>query len=767
MLDWRRLFVRGLPHPHRPSPASLAGGALLLAACAAGAEAQAPGLPEPVAEVAPASGPIVVDGRLDEAAWRDAAAIELPFEVWPADNGPAPVATVCRLTWDERALLVGCSAGDPDPAAIRARFADRDDAFEDDFVGVILDPFDDRRRAFEFFVNPLGVQMDLFLDDLGAGEHGGSGTEDESWDAIWASAGRITASGYEIEMSIPFTSLRFPRGSELQTWGVSFTRVRPREHRYQIASERRDRDLSCKVCQVSRVHGFRGMRPGHALELDPTATATRTDSRRDFPAGELETGPVDTELGLTAAWGVTPNLILNAALNPDFSQVEADALQLDVNERFALFYPERRPFFLEGADFFATPYRTVFTRNVADPDWGLKLSGKLGAHALGTFIASDDRTTLVVPGSESSTTVDLPGGSEDGVLRYRRDVGRGSSLGLLATSRTGDGYENRLAGLDSLLRLGDADVLRLQALGSRTEYPEALAAGLGQPEGRFGDDAYLVSYEHLSRTWRWSARYEDVGRDFRADLGFMPQVDRRYGKALLERHWWAREGAWWTHFQSGVDTATTERQDGELLERLHEVWFILEGVRELELFLQAADRTRTYAGERFDERYVEGRAEVRFSRALELEVYGQFGDEIDFANVRPGRQQRLEPTLSLNVGRHLRAELAHAWQRLDVDEGRLFEANLTDLRLIWQFDVRTMLRAIVQRSHVARDPSLYLEPVEEESERLFGQLLFSFKLNPQTVFFLGYSETDLGTASVDLATADRTLFAKLGYSWSL
>ncbi|KAB2965386.1 MAG: carbohydrate binding family 9 domain-containing protein, partial [Thermoanaerobaculia bacterium] len=722
--------------------------------------------PAPAVEVSPATGAIVVDGRLDEPAWEAAAAIALPFETWPADNAPARVATVCRLTWDERALLIGCRAEDPDPAAIRARYSDRDDAFEDDFVGVRLDPFDDRRRAFEFLVNPLGVQMDLFLDDLGAGEHGGQGVEDETWDAIWASAGRITPAGYEIEMAIPFSSLRFPRGDQVQTWGVSFQRIRPREHRYRLASETRDRDLSCNVCQLSRVHGFRGLRPGHAIELDPTATAARTDTRRDFPAGELESGGVETELGLTAAWGVTPNLILNAALNPDFSQVEADALQLDVNERFALFFPERRPFFLEGADFFTTPFRTVFTRNVADPDWGLKLSGKHGANAFGAFVASDDRTTLLVPGSHSSETVALPGGSDDAVLRYRRDVGRGSSLGLLATSRTSGGYENRVGGLDGLVRLGDADVLRFQALGSRTDYPDELAAGMEQPAGRFDDEAWLVSYEHLSRRWRWSARYEDVGRGFRADLGFLPQVDRRYGKALVERHWWAAKPAWWTHLQAGIDSATSERQDGELLERLDEVWFVLEGVRELELFVQAADRTRTFAGERFEESFVESRVELRVSSAVALEMYGQFGDEIDFANVRPGRQQRLEPSLRLDLGRHLRAELGHAWQRLEVDEGRLFEANLSELRLIWQFDVRTLLRAIVQRSHVERDPALYLEPVEAESQRLFGQLLFSFKLNPQTVFFLGYSETELGTASLDLLRADRTLFAKLGYAWS-
>jgi hypothetical protein len=719
-------------------------------------------------EVRPASGPIVVDGRLDEAAWAEAAAVELPFEVYPADNGPAAVATTCLMTWDARTLYVGCRAEDPDPASIRARYSDRDAAGEDDFVGVLLDPFDDRRRAFEFFVNPLGVQTDAFLDDLGAGEHGSNGNEDATWDALWTSAGRITATGYEVEMGIPLTSLRFPRGGGVQTWGVSFVRVRPRQFRYQLWSQRKDRNRSCTVCQFSRARGFADLTPGHALELDPTATSQRTDRRRDEDAGGgLARGGVETDLGLTATWGVTPNLILNAALNPDFSQVEADALQLDVNTRFALFYPEKRPFFLEGADFFTTPFQVVFTRNVADPDWGLKASGKAGANAFGVFVADDGRSTLLVPGSQGSTAVELAGGTTDTAARYRRDVGRGSSVGVIATSRAGDGYDNRVGGLDGLVRFGASDVLRLQALGSRTRYPGALADELGQPTGEFGDRALLASYEHLSRRWRWSARYEDVGRDFRADLGFVPQVDYRYDKELIERHWWAPESSWWTHFQLGIDTARTETQSGDQLERLDEIWFVLEGARQLELFVQAGDWTRGFGGRRFPGSFVEGRLQLQPTGTLALEVYGQVGDEIDYANVRPARQQRLEPSLSWNLGRHLRTELSHAWQRLDVDAGRLFTANLTELRLVWQFDVRTFVRAIVQRSLIERDPALYVDPVEARSDRVFGQLLFSWKLNPQTVFFLGYSETDLGNDRVDLRQADRTVFVKLGYAWSL
>ena len=708
---------------------------------------------------------IRVDGRLDEPAWREAAVVALGWETEPGENLPAPIATTCRLLYDRERLYVGCQAADPRPEEIRARFTDRDQAYDGDFVGVRLDPFLDRRRAFEFYVSPLGVQMDLFRDDLAAGRPGGDDDEDTSWDALWDSAGRITAEGYEVELAIPFSSLRFPPGGESLTWGIGFARVQPRRDRLELASEPFDRNRSCSVCQLSTITGFTGISPGRHLELDPTLTVQRVETRQEIPDGPLEAGDVDVEAGLTATWGVTPDIILSGTLNPDFSQVEADALELDVNQQFAIFYPERRPFFLEGADLFTTPFQVVFTRNVADPDWGTKVTGKRGASAFGAFVAEDARTSLLIPGSERSALAELPFGTTDAVVRYRHDLGITSAVGVVATSREGSDYSNQVAGLDGLFRLGAVDSVRVQALASRTEYPDEIVAEFDQPAGELADQALYFSYNHDSRDWRLSAAYEDVGRDFRADLGFLPQVDRRYGKALAERTWWAAPDARWIRLSLGVDSARTDTQDGAPLERLNELWFIFHGRRESTLFTQLADRERTIGGRRFDELYVEGQAEVRPSGALELHLGWNLGDDVDLEELRPAKQVTLSPGLTWEPGRHLRAELEHRYQRLTVDEGWLFTAQLTELRLVWQFNLRSFARVILQHRDLARDAGLYTAPVDEQSRRLFSQLLYSYRLNPQTVFYLGYSDTELETDRFDTLPTDRTLFVKLGYAW--
>ncbi|MBI4519356.1 MAG: carbohydrate binding family 9 domain-containing protein, partial [Gemmatimonadetes bacterium] len=360
-------------------------------------EARSRPLPPPARyEVSAANSEMRVDGLLNEAAWRAATPMPLEYEWTPGDNSPPPVESRCYVTYDEDNLYVGCRAADPEPTAIRAHLADRDAtatlAFDDHFV-FLLDPFNDQRRGFQFRVNARGVQADALFSTA-------EGIEDFSWDAIWDSAARITEGGYEVEVAIPFRSLRFPRTSEVQTWGFIAERSYPRSVRHRIQSAPRDLNNPCLLCQANKLTGFEGIAPSRNVELAPTLTSSRTDGRDPFPVGRLTAGGLDTEAGLDARWGITPNLSLNAAVNPDFSQVEADVAQLDVNTRFALFFPEKRPFFLESADVFTTPINAVFTRTVADPLAGVKLTGKVAASAIGLFAARDRITNLIFPANQ-------------------------------------------------------------------------------------------------------------------------------------------------------------------------------------------------------------------------------------------------------------------------------------------------------------------------------------------------------------------------------
>jgi hypothetical protein len=222
---------------------------------------------------------IKIDGVLDEEAWKYPEKIELPFEWMPGDNIPAPVKTECLVTYDRSKFYVAFRCFDPNPEKIRAHFMDRDsiDTFiQDDYVSFLIDTFNDQRRAFQFRVNPLGVQVDGVFSEL-------EGYEDFSWDTIWESAGRITRFGYVVETAIPFNQLRFPKGKGVQTWGFGANRSYPRIDRHRLTSHVRDRNKSCILCQMNKLTGFAGISPGNNLEFDPTVTASRTDKRDTFP----------------------------------------------------------------------------------------------------------------------------------------------------------------------------------------------------------------------------------------------------------------------------------------------------------------------------------------------------------------------------------------------------------------------------------------------------------------------------------------------------
>jgi len=710
--------------------------------------------------------PIKIDGVLDDEAWSHALKIDVNVELKPAANAPAPVTTVCYLAYDDRNLYAAFRANDPDPSQIRANVSDRDTPFRDDFVGLIFDTFNDERRGYELFVNPLGVQMDLALDET---KENNQNEEDLSFDTLWSSAGRIDDKGYVVEMAIPFSSLRFQRSQGEQTWGLTPYRNYPRSLRHQIVGSPLDPNNDCLVCQIPKVTGFAGATPGKNIELDPTATAHRTDTRPDFPSGPLKNGKATEDLGLTARWGVTPNLTLSGAVNPDFSQVEADVAQLDVNTKFALFYPEKRPLFLEGASFFETPFNLVHTRTVADPSWGLKLTGKEGANGIGLFVSEDRTTNLLLPGSLASSTATLDENSTDAALRYRRDVGSNATLGGIVTHRGGGDYHSDLFGIDGRWRPTASDVFTLQGLRSSTAYPDSFATAQGLPHGTLDGDAERATYNHTSRNWNWAAKVENVDPDFRADLGFLPQVGYSQGAGGLEHVWWSpNPRAWYSQFTFGGDWNEVRQSDGIVLERDQEGYAILRGPLQSVYQLNVVRRQRYWNGRTFPEKMATLYWELHPIGSVNLALTVTRGDAIDFAHTRATDLLRLTPSVGLNLGRHVQLQLDHDRQREEVAGKKLLETDISQMTLVYQLNIRTFFRAILQYTDL-QFTDLYTAPAPAERDKhLFSQLLFSYKLNPQTVFFLGYSDDQLGGQLgqdiTALTRADRTVFVKLGYA---
>ena len=709
--------------------------------------------------VALAASDIAVDGSLSETAWETAAVVPLTHEWLPGDNTPPPVATECLVTFDDKNLYVGFRAHDPEPARIRAYLADRDTAFNDDAVGFLIDTFNDRRRAFEFRANPLGVQMEATVSDVDE-------TEDWTWDAIWDSAGRITDDGFEVEIAVPWKQLRFPRGERPQTWGFLALRAYPRSVVHQLRSTRNDRSLDCLVCQFDSIEGFQRVESGYNLEVVPTVTAKRNDERAalDLP---LESGNEKVDAGVSLRWGITPNVTLNAAVNPDFSQVEADVAQLNVNERFALFFPEKRPFFLEGADYFATPYPVVFTRTVADPKLGIKLTGKEGGNAFGFFAAEDEFNNLIFPGAEESGFTSLEEDVRSLVGRWRRDVGKTSTLGVLFAGREGENdYYNRVYGLDGSLRPTDADTVRFQVVNADTRYDRGVALDNGQPLGSFSGPAWRVDYSHATRNWGWDVGYNSRDPDFRADSGFIPLVDFREVFAEVVRTVWGKPDGWFSRLRFYVNTNDARILDGDLFEQSSNFVVIYEGP--LQSFVQLGIRPNkeAFRGVEYHDFRRDLLISLRPRGDLGLQLFVRGGEIIDFNNARQAEFELIQPTVDFRLGRHVQGSLDHTWQAFDVKDGPQFlQVNLTQGKLLYHFNVRTFVRLIMQYRDVEREPRLWTFDVAPKEETLFTQFLFSYKLNPQTVLLVGYSDDYEGTVDIDLRQRDRAFFFKVGYAW--
>lgn len=727
-----------------------------------GQENELSGTPDhPSFTVRSTSRPIKIDAIIDESAWTDATVIPLPFEYLPGDNIEAPVKTEFLLTFNSNRLYMAFRCFDPMPSQIRAHLMDRDamETFnQDDYVSVMIDFFNDERRGFQFRVNPLGVQADANFSEL-------EGYEDFSWDAIWDSKGRITDFGWVVEIAIPFNQLRFPQTEDIQTWGISAERSYPRVVQHLMSSHKQKRDISSVLNQINKVTGFQGMKTGLNMEIDPTLTSSRTDTRPEFPSGSFSAGDVETDVGLSLRWGITPNMIFNTAINPDFSQVEADVKQLEINRRYAIRYPEKRPFFLEGADFFLTPIEAVFTRTVADPELGVKFTGKTGRNAIGVFGTSDRINNLVIPSNQTSVNTSIDRNVKGGVFRYRRDVGQGSTIGALYTGRVGDSYHNHVAGFDGFFRLSNTKTLSVQYLHSVTDYPSEISQSYDQDEDAFGGHGFSSRFDHRGRDWSYYAAYHERSPGFRTDFGYMSRTDTRTGRSGLNRNFWGNEGDWYDLISVGAYGGGTYDYDKVLTDADIHVYAGYTGPLQTNFFVIAAKKRELYAETKYNLTQAMVQLDMKPVGGLHLKMMAHFGDMVDYSNLRLAWHIIYDPALEFSLGKHINVDLRHRYMRLAYKGDNVFIANLSQIKLIYNFSVRSFIRAIIQYQDIANEPDMYQFPVDKENKTLFTQFLFSYKLNPQTVLFLGYSDNSLDYTGINMTQLNRTFFVKLGYAW--
>jgi hypothetical protein len=499
--------------------------------------------------------PITIDGRLDEQAWAGAAVFKDFYQVGPGDNIAPSRPTEAYMMYDEKHLYIGFKCWD-EKDKIRATVAKRDSVFGEDNVRVWLDTFNDRRRAYILGFNPLGIQQDgIYTEGQGA---------DFSVDIVMESKGVMEDWGWSVEVMIPFKSLRYTAG-EGKMWGFNVARNIDRFNDEFDQWLPDDRNVSGFLIKSGRITGLSEIKYERTLEIVPSVTISETGSRkRTIPnagfaqfgrfdpifnpiglqdPGRFVNDPITYDLGVNLKYTLSPNVTLDAAINPDYAEIEADAPVVTANQRFPIFFEEKRPFFLEGKEIFNSPLSVFHSRTIIDPDFAAKLTGKTGRNSFGFLVASDnapgnysedERGELLVCRQQQAIDPSRDCGSIDGlldknalfsVLRVKRDFGSNNNVGFFATARVFPNNRNFVGGFDGTFKINPKLVMTFQALGTHSR-KFFYDPDLDRSDYRTGNGlGYYWSLDYTTDRHGFFA--EAIGRtsDYRADAGFTRRTD--------------------------------------------------------------------------------------------------------------------------------------------------------------------------------------------------------------------------------------------------
>ena len=678
-------------------------------------------------------GAITVDGDISDSAWQGAKRIDGFVEYFRSDNTQPPAKTIGLLAYDQDAVYVAFVAEDPRPRDIRAPLVDRDKVLGDqDYVAILIDTLNERRSGVAFRVNARGVQTDSVVNDA-------TGEEDFSPDFFYQAVAIRTPTGWSAEMRIPLSSLRYP-ATNPQDWGVIMMRNYPRDFRYIMSNTPIPKNSNCFLCHAATLTGLENLPTGSHFTLTPYTTASASNQP------QLRRSAFENDQGLDLKWNPSTRLTIDATLNPDFSQIEADVPQLAVNNRFALSYPEKRTFFLESVDLFATPLQAVYTRTITSPAWGIRATGQSGTNAYTLFVAEDrGGGVTILPGTYGSTLLPQDQRSRVAIGRLRRSFGD-SFIGILASAREVEGGgHNRLIGPDYQWKPTKNDRFFGQVLVSDTD-----------GEGGF---ASRNVYTRDSDRWDMYSGVRMVSPKFRADNGFIPQsgLQQTYQEGALRFR--PKNALTYVRTYFGVAYAREfESHDLMWLQFHPGVYFQGKWGSEGWMTLRVKDRERVN-GNLLDYSFVEFSLQAaprRWLPAIKLE--GAFGEKVDYAQGRLGDGANLSLSATVRPTDHfeLQGTTSHEW--LDLDAGRLFTAQIDWLKATYTFSARSLVRLVGQQSQVERAGSR-----TDRSRSLSG--LYGYRVNFQTVFFVGYGDSSITDNAGKLSCDRRSIFMKVAYAF--
>jgi hypothetical protein len=716
--------------------------------------AQTDSTAKPVLQAIFVDHPITLTGKLDDPLWNRAVPVELTYEVEPGENIPAPQKTFVMAMFDRENLYFGFRCLDSHPREIRSHVTERDRIFEDDFVIVILDTYNDYQRAYELAVNPHGIPADLMRT---------LSNEDDSFDMIWESAAAINDSGWTAELAIPFKSLRFPQKGE-QEWTIHLDRIYPRISRSQLSWTKYDRNNPSLLSQGGILRGLHDIEPGGTLELLPYVIAQEAGERLEGPPTSFLNHPVQGRVGGGIQYSPGPNFSLDAVINPDFSQVESDADQISVNTTFALSYPEKRPFFLIGQELLQTPM--YYSRSINNPLGAARLIGKTGGWSYLYMAAYDRDTPFDIPGEEESDTFGSTLKSFSNIGRLRYDFGDETYAGGMAMTRNFEGGHNYVAGLDWRYKFwknwsfsGEGFLSHTRELNDPSLFTSDRTFGTSHITAGFDGEQYSGNGIHLelSRSAR-EYSFEVVANSF------SPTYQAYNGLFSLTNY-----------RQLFMEHSFTLYPQQSFLDRVQlnlngDVQFNYAGVRK-ESFLEPGAALTMKGQTRLEVSYLLVNNErfrgVSFTDihrfiaeftarpidAISFEMDGQVGRFI-YRTETPtlGVGHRFSTSITLRPTTRLKLDVSYSRSRLSAEgEGPLFyDGYIVRTVASYHFTEPLFLRIIAQFNSFESSFNLYP--------------LLSYKLNAFTICYAGITNDYLNEGSGMVTTA-RQFFLKLQYLW--
>ncbi len=686
--------------------------------------------------------PPKIDGKLDEPFWLSAAVLDSFTQYEPQEGGEPSEKTIAYIGYDSKNLYIGVKCYDSEPKAIRASLTKRDEVFGDDGITIFLDTYNDKKRAFAFQVNPCGVQVDgIYTENRRRGRgRGGFFDFDRNWDTYIITDAHIDDEGYTIEMAIPFKSLRFPNHNP-QTWGIQIKREIRRKSE-EIYWAPRSRNINGFLIQAGTMDIDGDIEQGKNLELMPVFTGLKQTGEKFAP-----------EEGLNFKYGITSDLTADVTINPDFSQIEADMPQNDVNQRYTLYYSEKRPFFLEGKDFFDTPFELVYTRKIVNPLWGTKLTGKIGKTTIGFLSTYDENPTEIdFPGAEYENE-ETKSRSLVNVFRIQRDLFEESYVGFILTDKEmGESWNsltnnyNRVAGIDGQFKFKNVYRMSFQIVGSQSK--------VGQVKTDFVP-ALSFNFNRQSRHLQLSVDYTSLPPDFEASLGFFRRKDI---KSLSSRISYAflPQNDLIISIRPSFEYRRIYDFDNTLTDEQFNFSAFINGWKNSTLWGNFRSTLERYEGIDFKTTtymvylssdplsWMSGNINVSFGNGIYYSDTPYLGYKTSY-----GFRLTLKPLTNLRL--FFTASNSKFYEQQGGD--RVYNINILSQRISFQISRTLSLRLITDYNDYYKD--------------LYNSILFSWELRPGTVLYLGIDDNQEQNDSGIFRRQGRYYFIKFSYWWRI